>query len=153
MGDWVVENAACRSGGPRLGTCKKTKTVNWFCSDQSRVKDQVVRFANAIALGSAARLEFRHAFETEANRDGGVLEYSTDGGTNWFDILEGNGGRRASQCQSLHRQWIRCRSGCHGQPSQRQTRMARQFPFLWTWGVDLGDMAGQNLLLRLAHGV
>ncbi|MEM7480721.1 MAG: hypothetical protein AAF481_06080 [Acidobacteriota bacterium] len=65
----------------------------WFAPDTADVGDQRIEFLADVGITSGAGLlRFWHHYNTEATFDGGVLEYSTDGGTSWFDILAGNGG-------------------------------------------------------------
>ncbi len=73
-------------------TDSHSPTHSWFVSDEGDIKDQRIETAGPIAIGPAAMLGFWHNFDLEPGFDGGVLEYSTDGGASWFDILEGNGG-------------------------------------------------------------
>jgi hypothetical protein len=69
----------------------------WFVPDQATVQDQ--RLATVTEIVSPQRLSFwkSHEFESSAPPstnayDGMVLEYSTDRGASWFDMLDGNGG-------------------------------------------------------------
>ena len=66
---------------------------SWFVSEEDRVKDQVLLTAQPIALpqGSEPVLVFEHRYRLHNRRDGGRLEYSTNGGLDWMDILEGDG--------------------------------------------------------------
>ena len=90
-GNWTTETLPADSGTDPWSIIKDS-TNNWFCSDEVDVKDQVTRLTDPVAVGAASRLLFRHQVDTENNWDGGVLEYSSDGGTTWFDILAGDGG-------------------------------------------------------------
>ncbi len=66
---------------------------SWFVADESSTKDQLLLLDQAINVSNAGfSLKFQHNYNTETNWDGGALEYSTDGGTTWYDILDGNGG-------------------------------------------------------------
>jgi bacillolysin len=59
------------------------------------IADSAVALANSILLPSNAFLHFAHAFAFESpNFDGGVIEYSTNGGANWLDaapLIDANG--------------------------------------------------------------
>lgn len=96
--NWVTAALAADTGTnpwSMVTTASNSPITSWFCSDEAVVKDQVVGLAsaiNAIPPGAPAVLEFWHRPDTELNWDGGVLEYSTDGGATWFDILQGDGG-------------------------------------------------------------
>jgi hypothetical protein len=65
----------------------------WFVADEPRVKDQVLRteLPLTIPTGAVPVLEFRHRLQLHDGRDGGRLEYSTNGGLDWVDILDGDG--------------------------------------------------------------
>jgi extracellular elastinolytic metalloproteinase len=58
-----------------------------FSPNSATPSDQILRTANPIALGTnQSALSFWHKYDTEAGYDGGVVEISTDGGTNWTDL-------------------------------------------------------------------
>jgi hypothetical protein len=65
---------------------------SWFCSDQPVIKDEYLQTTNPIAVPAQLGVILRwfHEVEMEDGWDGCVLEYSIDG-TNWFDILAGDG--------------------------------------------------------------
>ncbi|MDA8241329.1 MAG: M4 family metallopeptidase [Nitrospiraceae bacterium] len=49
--------------------------------------ESYVTMNSDVPLPAGAYLHFRHAYDFEApDSDGGVLEYSTDGGTQWWDV-------------------------------------------------------------------
>jgi hypothetical protein len=83
-------------------------------------------------------LSFAHRFNTEANRDGGVLEYSTDSGSTWLDagpiITEGGYNSNVGSGESSSLAGRQVWSGDSGG---------------WqTARVDLSSLAGTDLLLR-----
>ncbi len=62
------------------------------------VTDATARLSSSFMVASGAYLHFAHAYEFHANSsnydDGGVLEYSIDGGSNWVDagsLMDYNG--------------------------------------------------------------
>ena len=79
---WGLTNGSAHSGAE-----------SWLVEPEESVKDQLLVLSlPAVPIGpTAAKLRFWHLFDTEAGFDGGVLEYSSDGGTTWFDILDGDG--------------------------------------------------------------
>ncbi len=126
----------------------------WFVAEEDRVKDQVLLTAQPIDLphGSEPVLVFDHRYRLHNRRDGGRLEYSTNGGLDWMDILQGDG---------------------QGVPADPHRWLAGGYPdsigapsnplFLadgWTgdsrgWvrsRVDLADFAGHRVLLRWRLG-
>ncbi|MEM8997579.1 MAG: hypothetical protein AAGF23_22530, partial [Acidobacteriota bacterium] len=68
-----------------IDTASNSPIHSWFVVDEDSVKDQVIEMAS-MSIGAGAVLEFWHSVDTESTYDGGVLEYSTDGGTTWLDI-------------------------------------------------------------------
>ncbi len=66
-------------------------THAWFAPDASTISDRhLILPVDLSGAGAGAQLEFMHRYQTEANYDGAVLEYSLDG-SQWFDILAGDG--------------------------------------------------------------
>ncbi len=76
-----------------FGGASHSPVTSWFVTDESLVKDQSLQMVNDVVLvdGNPHRLAFWHRVNTQFEHDGGVLEYSLDGGANWFDILAGDG--------------------------------------------------------------
>jgi hypothetical protein len=68
-----------------------TKSVHGNILSNARVTDTKLRLNNAQAIPANAYLQFNHSYGFEnysnptTNMDGGVVEYSTDGGANWTD--------------------------------------------------------------------
>jgi bacillolysin len=58
-----------------------------YGTDAASITDSVIAMNTSIALPAGAYLHFDHAFQFEADGfdsyDGGILEYSTNGGTSW----------------------------------------------------------------------
>lgn len=81
------------SGSPFaiVTTASHSPTRSWFTPNAIGVGDWRLSRTSPLTIGSGWELSFRHRYDLEPQFDGGVLEYSLDG-TNWFDILAGNGG-------------------------------------------------------------
>jgi hypothetical protein len=123
---------------------------SWFIDDDARVKDQVLRLRDPIPLadGEPPLLEFYHRMRLDRGRDGGRLEYSTNGGRDWHDILAGDG-------QTVPEDPERFLAGGY-----TDTIAAPANPLFleeaWSGDtegwlhsvVDLSDFAGRRLLLR-----
>ena len=60
-----------------------------YGQDFDTIADTVMSMTSSVALPAAARLQFDHAYTFEQGAgnayDGGVLKYSTNGGTSWTD--------------------------------------------------------------------
>ena len=79
--------------------------INWITStampssapNAAFVNDPTVPSSSALLSPAVAiqtvnaQITFRNAYDTESTYDGMVLEYSTDGGTTWTDIIAGGG--------------------------------------------------------------
>ncbi|NJN64794.1 MAG: hypothetical protein HC882_07875, partial [Acidobacteria bacterium] len=59
-------------------------TRSWFVDDIATVADSLLLLTTIEALPANVELRFRHRINAESNYDGGVLEYSADGGA-WTD--------------------------------------------------------------------
>jgi len=53
--------------------------------NNSSISDSYVRTTSAITVPSGAFLHFKHSYDFELYYDGGVVEYSTNGGSTWSD--------------------------------------------------------------------
>jgi len=98
-GNWMIRTI---SGGvpphwsypSTLGAPFATSGVQSFWGyDKPSKGDSAIEMTSAVAIPSGARLQFNHAYDFQssgsgnfrANSDGGVIEYSIDGGATWFD--------------------------------------------------------------------
>lgn len=134
-------------------TFSSSPTHAYFCSDEGFVKDQVLQTVGGIALSASPLivLSFYHRVDTEANYDGGVLEYSTDGGANWFGILEGDGGTVPANSGRFSTGGYNSaislfyESPIAGQAAWSGSMSGGSF---FETRVDLSDMVGESLSLR-----
>lgn len=156
-GNWTATAGPGDPGGTSswtLTTAQSNSPSNsWFASDEATVKDQVMATSNGIALpANPAKLSFWHRFNTELNWDGGVLEYSVDGGTTWLDILAGDGNSiPANENRFISGGYVSAlrngqnpisgRAAWHGDNSAFEKVV-----------VDLADMANQTIHLRWRLG-
>ncbi len=77
---WTVSNAQSHSA-----------PNSFFSPDIASVSDQVIATTASFSLdGAAALLSLWHYYNSENGYDGGVVEISLDGGTNWQDIGAAN---------------------------------------------------------------
>lgn len=155
---WVMESGPGDPGGRDpwqvTDSASHSPTHAAFCEDEDGTKDQVMRLATPLNLPaySAPTLTFWHQYDFESNWDGGVLEYSVDGGLSWHDILAGDG-------QSIPTNGARFLKGGYNDAlrdsvnplSQRQA-WAHQSVGFEQVGVDLTQIAGHQLLLRFRLG-
>ncbi len=71
---WARSNADASSG-----------SWSWFAADIGTRSDSVLLSAQVWDLPVGATLRFMHRYDTELDRDGGVLEYRVDGGS-WLTV-------------------------------------------------------------------
>jgi hypothetical protein len=94
-GNWSLSAGSADTGRDpwEITSSNSSSPANsWFVSDEASTKDQNLALAQAVNITEAGyTLRFNHNFNTESTWDGGAIEFSTDGGTTWFDILDGNG--------------------------------------------------------------
>lgn len=127
----------------------------WFCPDVSSIADQRLVTVAAADLTTAAsgRLHFWHRYDLESTYDGGVLEYSTNGGTTWYDILAGNGGSiPANPDRFVDGGYTSTISTSYQNPIGGRQAWSGSAT---TWAeviVDLTDFAGEMVLLRWRLG-
>jgi len=126
-------------------------THSMFVAELDDVKDQVLQIASPVEV-SVGDLSFWHRVETESGFDGGVLEYSTDDGLSWYDILAGNGG-------SVPANPARIIQG--GYNDTLSTGWSNPLPGRDAWSgsigweeviVDLANFAGESVLFRWRFG-
>jgi hypothetical protein len=139
-----------------LSTADSTSPTHaWYCTNSPSVKDQVVQITAAHALPSncSSELSFQNFADVENNYDGGVLEYSTDGGATWFDILAGNGGSvPANANRFIGGGYDGVLSTDYGNPLGGRSAWTIYGGDFITTTVDLGDMAGQSVRFRWRLG-
>jgi hypothetical protein len=129
--------------------------TSWFCSDQPVVKDQRLNLAIAGTVPAGSFLSFSHKVLTEDGFDGGVLEYSTDGGSTWNDILDGNGGSVPANADRFVQNGY---SGSISSDPQWMSPIIGRMAFegdsegFITTVVDLADFADESLQIRFRMG-
>lgn len=111
------------------------------------VGDSAVARTGNIALPAGARLQFNHAYVFEDDgvgfHDGGVVEYSTNGGTTWTD---------AGSLISAGAAYGGTISNCCSNPLAGRSAFVAN-----SWGytasqLNLGSLAGQNVRFRFRVG-
>lgn len=115
----------------------------WFVADESSVKDQVLETVDALAMETSTRLEFWHRFDTEVTYDGGVLEYTTDGGATWLDI---------GASRIVVGGYTKTLSTGYQNPLKGRQAWSGSNGAFERVEVDLSDLAGQSVKLRWRMG-
>jgi len=148
--------AAGSGGGANFGiatTASSSPVGSWFVPDPTTTSDRRLTLASAIplAVGSNATLEFTHRFQTEQSWDGGVLEYSLDGGTTWTDILAAQGAVIGNPGRMLSGGYVSTLSGTTNPLGGRPAWHGSIASFQQT-RVSLTDFGGRSLLIRFRMG-
>ena len=74
-----LDSVSCAGEPPSSGHA-------WFASDPNSISDQYLATAAPVNVTAGTSLSFWHDYTTESSYDGGVVEYSNDGGTTWLDL-------------------------------------------------------------------
>lgn len=151
--NWVAAGTGAGANWSIVATQANSPTNSWFVPDPSTTSSRTLTGAAAVAVPASppAVLEFFHRYATEANYDGGVLEYSLDGGTTWSGILAGQGAVPANPARFLSGGYngVMNASGAFGAVP------AWHGNFNTAWirtAVDLTDFAGRSVTFRLRFG-
>lgn len=81
---WTVETPSGSNPFTISTASAFSGTQSWFVNDIATVSDSILALAEISSLAGNAELRFRHRVNAENNYDGGVLEYSANGGA-WTD--------------------------------------------------------------------
>lgn len=112
-------------------------------------------------VAAGGELEFKHRWVFDVSSggcyDGGVVEYSTNGGTNWYDILSGAGDNDPSTSADVPRflqgGYNGTLNGAESNPlGSRPAYCNSSGGSFQTTRVDLGSFAGQNVRFRWRMG-
>ena len=138
----------------QVTTYSHSPTHSWFCSNEGQIKLQALAWNEArdLPLDSQAVLRFWHQYQTESSWDGGVLEYSVDGGVNWVDILLGSQTVPANNLRFIQNGYNETlRTGASNPIEGRQAWSGDSGGFQQVV-VDLSDFGGQTAEFRWVLG-
>ncbi|MCB1055056.1 MAG: Ig-like domain-containing protein [Acidobacteria bacterium] len=150
---WVPTSGPQDSGTSRWTTSSldaHSGQRSWFVNDEEAVKDQMLGLRYALPVSdSSAVLRFYQRMDTVTGAAGGVLEYSVDGGGAWFDILEGDGTSVPSNPgRFIENGYNTILSACCSNPLPGRDAWTGPAISWQRVSVDLGDLAGHDVLLR-----
>lgn len=156
-GNWVISALPADTGTLPwflVMLASHSPTHSFYVIDSPTNKDQVITTSNGIPIGPGALLEFWHIRDMEPTFDGGVLEYSTDNGSTWQDILAGDGGTvPANPARFQAGGYNDTLSDCCGNPlSNRDAWSGSSGLIFERVEVDLSDMNGQTVKFRWRIG-
>lgn len=150
---WTTSSGSGTSPWALVTTDSHSPTHAWFVPDTSAVNDQRLATAASLAVGPGALLRFWHRYATESGFDGGVLEYSTNGGTTWQDILAGNGGAvPADPARFLQNGYNATFSTCCSNPLPGRGGWSGNSGGFVETVVDLSDLSGLSARFRWRFG-
>lgn len=124
-----------------FGPFATSGTQNIWGYDWAALGDSAIAMTSSVGIPAGARLQFNHAYGFES--DGGVIEYSTDGGGNWLDAgsLISGGATYGGAIPAAGGNPLAGRSGFVGDS------------FGYTASqLDLASLAGQNVRFRFRMG-
>ncbi|HRV87538.1 MAG TPA: M36 family metallopeptidase, partial [Saprospiraceae bacterium] len=79
-----VENLSGLTNWSKSNTLAHEGAASWYAVDFDSPSDNAL-VTDPISVTKNSELSFFHRFETESGWDGGVVEYSLDGGSTWYD--------------------------------------------------------------------
>ncbi|MDA0321448.1 MAG: hypothetical protein O2923_01835 [Verrucomicrobia bacterium] len=157
VGGWVISALPADTGTLPwflVDSSSHSPTHSFYAIDSPKIKDYALATANGIPIGLNALLEFWHRRDMEPTFDGGVLEYSTDNGSTWQDILAGDGASvPANASRFLSGAYNDTIDDCCGNPlSNRDAWSGNSALIFEPVVVDLGDMNGETTKFRWRIG-
>lgn len=115
-----------------------------YSENQDVVSDSYIAVSDPISLpaGAEVYLRFDHAYGLETGYDGGVIEYSTDGGASWLDAggMVTHNGYRGEMAEG------------YGNPLAGRSSFTGVSSGYISTRLDLSAVGGQNLRLRWRLG-
>ncbi|MBN8580300.1 MAG: M4 family metallopeptidase [Anaerolineae bacterium] len=104
--------------------------------------DTFLRMTNSVTVPPNGKMLFHHAYDLEPSWDGGVIEYSINGGSSWIDagsLIDSNG--------------YDATLSVSGNPlANRQAFNGVSHGYIST-RLDLSSLAGQNVMFRFRMGL
>ncbi len=88
-GSWTHNAAQGTDDWALVTTSYHSASHAWYTADVSTVSDKRLWNTTAVTIPSGAEsalLDFWHSYGFESNRDGSVIEISTNGGATWTDL-------------------------------------------------------------------
>ena len=147
LGNWTATNAV--GTWTRTTGFARTGSYSAYGTDPANTSDHRLTMTSSVTIPAGGRFYFDHAFEFESDTgsgtmfDGGVLEYSTNGGSTWTDAAsfidagQGYGGTV---------------SGCCSNPLAARSAFGKSsFGYTGT-RLNLASLAGQSVKFRFRVG-
>lgn len=124
----------------------------WHRPDPYGPSESTLRIVDPVdvAAGRPTRLQFAQRVDTNGDFSGGVLEYSTNGGATWFDILAGNGAGVPANANRITKFGYRDRISADHALDGRLAWLGSYNDWPDT-RVDLADFAGTPVSFRFRY--
>lgn len=150
---WAAAGTGAGADFAIVTTQANSPTRSWFVPNPDATSSRTLTQAAPVAIpaGAPAVLEFFHRYATEPTYDGGILEYSLDGGTTWTDILAAQGTIAANPARFLTGGY----NGTMNGAGAFGARAAWHGSFNTAWlrtTVDLADFGGRSVTFRFRFG-
>lgn len=121
--------------------------LSFWGFDYGTIGDSVVAMVQNVGIPADARLQFSHSYGFEngpvSNYDGGIMEYSTNGGVTWLD---------AGSLISAGAAYNGSISSSFGNPLGGRTAFVRESFGYTATQLNLSSLAGQNARFRFRLG-
>jgi hypothetical protein len=128
----------------------------WFSPNPTAVTDKRLAQTANVTPSLTSELRIVHRYSTETNWDGGVLEYSLDGGTTWTDILAAQGPVPANANRFIEGGYATAPLNSSGNPLAGRRAWHGTSPNFATGyitsRVNLADFAGRDVRFRFRFG-
>lgn len=135
-----------------VSTQANSPTQSWFVPDPTISSSRTLTMAAPLVLPTnPSTLEFFHRYATENTYDGGILEYSLNGGTTWTDILAAQGSVPANAARFTAGGY----NGTMSESGAFGARAAWHGSFNTTWirsAVNLSDFVSRTVSFRFRFG-
>jgi bacillolysin len=144
--NWTLTNGA-GSWGAHITDFAKSGSYAAYGNDPGAASDHRLTLSSAITIPAGGKLYFDHAFEFENDSfnsyDGGVLEYSTNGGSSWTD---------AGSLMDGGRTYNGTIPSFFGNPLGVRSGFVRSSSGYTGTRLNLASLAGQNVKFRFRVG-
>ena len=137
--DWVDWHSVY---GSTYGDYATSGVVSLFANDGATITDRYAQISVTVPSGTPY-LHFRHAFDFEAGYDGGVVEYSTDGGATWNDAMG---------MFDSGKNYNYTISSSYGSPIAGRSAFSGASHGYVSTRLNLSSLAGQTIRLRWREG-
>lgn len=147
VADWAATGTGAGSNFSVVTTQAFSPTRSWFVAHTGDTSRRLLTLNRPFVIAPGSQLQFQHRFDMEESFDGGILEYSLDGGTTWSDILAAQGSVAANPARFVAGGYT---ASMVGSVFTGQSSWSGSFNTAWRQTVvNLNDFNGRTIRLRL----